>query len=107
MTTIDWKRGDSFVVDESGMLADGVALDMTGWTIASQIRTQRSDTLVANLAVTWLNQDIGAYHLECVDTTAWPIGKLLWDIQFTDPDGYVTSTETVTINCIKDQTRPA
>jgi hypothetical protein len=102
---IEWKRGDSFVVDEPGMLADGQPLDMTGWTVESQIRRKDTGELVATMAQSWTTRGIGAFRLEVKDTTAWPLIVLAWDVQLTDPAGYVASTPTRYIRCKQDETR--
>jgi hypothetical protein len=123
MSTIDWKRGDSFLVEELGMLKpdpDGTlkmivngeevpasALDMTGWAVASQIRRKDSDELVCDLEFAWVNQVQGSYRLQAKDTSAWPLAMLSWDVQFTNPDGFISSSETMFIRCKKDQTRAA
>jgi hypothetical protein len=118
---VDWKRGDSFRVDELGMLiedANGALtmevngaqvkaspLDMTGWTVASQMRRKDTDELVADLDFSWTDQATGKYSLQAKDTTKWPVTTLAWDVQFTDPSGFVTSSETKYFRIIKDQTR--
>lgn len=123
MSVIDWKRGDSFRVDELGMLtedADGLltmevngkpvkasVLDMTGWTVASQMRRKDDGTLVADLEFAWIDRLTGKYGLQVKDTTGWPLTTLAWDVQFTDPSGFVTSSETQFIRIKQDQTRAA
>lgn len=121
MGSINWKQGDSFIADEAGMMVadpdgtltmivNGAAvkaklLDMTGWQVKSQVRRKDTDELVCELDFSWTNQVAGAYRLQAKDTTAWPLTQLAWDVQYTDPDGYVTSSETQYIRCTKDQTR--
>lgn len=139
MNTIEWKRGDSFVVNESGVLVSdptggktmtvratmrsGVLvedatgtltmsvparlLDMTGWNVLSHIRRKDTSALVCALDLLWTNRVAGAFTLEAKDTTTWPVGLLLWDVQYTDPSGYVASTETMAIKCKADQTTAA
>lgn len=123
MEVFDHKRGDSFRVDELGMLverADGpltmivdgkelraAVLDLTGWGVASQLRRRDTGELVADLVVTWNDRTTGTYSLTALDTLAWPVTTLAWDVQFTAPDGFVTSSETKYIRIKKDQTRAA
>ena len=118
---IEWKRGDSFRVDELGMLKQDDSgtltmvvngaqvkaspLDMTGWTVASQVRRKDTGELVADLDFAWTDQATGKYSLSAKDTTEWPVAMLAWDVQFTDPDGFVTSSETQLIRIKQDQTR--
>ena len=42
--------------------------------------------------------------LACQDTSAWPVARLLLDVQFTSPAGEVRSTSTVQIYSIRDIT---
>ena len=123
MEVIDHKRGDSFRVDELGMLVQDDAgtltmivngvpmkarvLDMTGWAVASQLRNKQTGELVADLAHAWTDQATGKYSLTALDTTAWPVATLAWDVQFTDPDGFKTSSETRYIRIKADTTRAA
>ena len=121
MEAIDWKRGDSFRVDELGMLVqdpngtltmivNGVEmrasiLNMTGWIVASQVRRKDNGELVADLDFAWTDQATGKYSLTKKDTTGWPLTMLVWDVQFTAPDGFVTSSETKYIRIKCDTTR--
>lgn len=121
MSLIDWKRGDSFRVDELGMLKEdpegeltmdvggklvkASPLDMTGWEVRSQMRRKDTGALVADLVHVWTDRATGKYSLQALDTTGWPITTLAWDVQFTGPDGFVTSSETQYIRIKADQTR--
>jgi hypothetical protein len=100
---IQHKRGDSFKV--SGVYENdaGAASPLTGTTITSQIRN-RNNALVSELAVIVDDIPNGLYHLDAGDTSNWPIDLLWWDIQFTSSAG-VGSSETVTIDVVKDVTR--
>jgi len=123
MEVFDHKRGDSFRVDELGMLVqddagaltmivDGVEvraslLDLTAWGIASQLRRKDTGELVADLEVIERDRTKGQYSLQAKETDAWPVTTLSWDVQFTSPDGFKTSSETKYIRIKKDQTRTA
>lgn len=123
MKMIDWKRGDSFRVDELGMLVEDAngtltmevngeqvpasVLDMTDWEVKSQMRRKDTGELVADLEHAWTDRATGKYTLQVKDTTAWPLTTLAWDVQFTDPTGFVTSSETQYIRIKQDQTRAA
>lgn len=120
-TVIEWKRGDSFVLVEPGTLVENASgtltmnvngasvpasyLDMAGWTVKSQIRNKATGELVSDMAFSWLDQSIGSYQIEVKDTSQWPLATLAQDIEFTDPIGYVSSSETIYIRCKIDQTR--
>jgi len=105
MAAFDHKRGDTFVLN-SDVASDGVAADITNWTISSQIRDM-GDTIVQSLTVTVTDAVNGRLKLSATpaQTALWPIGKMSCDIEFTDGSGIVTSTETFTINVILDITR--
>jgi hypothetical protein len=104
MITLDFKRGDTFLLTGEGTVAD-VAEDMTGWTVASQVRN--GSTLLHNLTLTWVDRPNGKYQLSCppVNTATWPAKLLVCDIQYTTDTGQVISTETFGINCIADVTQ--
>ena len=100
---ITHKRGDSLLLTVSlpASIPDG---QFAGWTPASQVRTDK-DELVASLDVVWVNPATArTLTLACQDTSAWPVARLLLDVQFTSPAGEVRSTSTVQIYSIRDIT---
>lgn len=105
MATFIHKRGDTFSLSSS-VENEGVAVDITGWTIESQVR-QSDDTLVQALTVTITDAVNGLFTISAtaLQTESWPIASLLCDIEFTEPSGEVNSTETFTISVQKDITR--
>ena len=106
MNVISHKRGDTLTL---GLLWEegGSAIDLTGYTVAAQIRT-RTDVLIAALTVTVADQTTqrGRFTITATATAtaAWPIGSFECDIQFTIA-GVVTSSETFGFNVVKDITR--
>jgi hypothetical protein len=94
------KRGDtfSFEVSLNGTVWDGAAVG----ELKSQIR-DLADTLVADLIVT-VTETPGTFRFKAADTSNWPIGTVVTDIQRTAPDGTITSSETLKIPVIKDVT---
>jgi hypothetical protein len=105
MATITHKRGDTFELTLT-LENDGNAVDITNFTIASQIR-QQDDTLVQALTVTKIDPVNGQFTLTAVDTSTddWPIANLEVDVEFIEADGTVSSSETFNINVLKDITR--
>lgn len=97
MTKIKFKRGDTFALD-----AD-VGQSIVGWSIRSQVRF--GDQLVATLTITATDEEAGTYRITAGDTSDWPAKQLAWDIEYTNDDGVVISTETITIDCQADVTR--
>lgn len=100
--TIPFKRGDTFLV-EGSVSDNAVPVDLTGWTIRSQVRN--GEALVADLGVTITNAAAGQYQLTKNDTTSWPVKDLSCDIEYTTDSGQIVSTETFTISCKADVTR--
>jgi hypothetical protein len=95
--TLSIKRGDTFDLVNTTPLSmegpSGTVIDFTGWTAAAQLR-ERGE-LVADLTFSWLDATEGLFRLHSAESTsAWPLGELLCDIEFTAPDGTVVSTET-------------
>jgi hypothetical protein len=104
--TIQHKRGDTFdrvlLIPES-TFADGYFLL---WDVASQIRTARGK-FVADLTATWADPaaDTRFLRLFYEPTTAWPLGDLELDVQLTrQSDGFIQSTETITVQVLRDVT---
>ena len=101
------KRGDTFLlaatVNASG---DTTPLDLTGRTVRSQAR--RTGALVQELTVTITDAEAGEFTLgaTATETAEWPLGRLACDIERTDADGHVESSETFTIEVTEDVTLP-
>lgn len=98
-TTLDHKRGDTFIVN-----CTRTDTDITDWTITSQIRDYE-DVLIVDCDVTITDAAEGQYTVRVDDTTEWPVGSLLWDIQCIDTANIVKSTDTVKIRVVADITR--
>lgn len=109
MADITHKRGDTF--DQTIVLPDSIADgEMVGWTGTSQLRTARG-ALVADLAVSWPDDPVRRnVRLFFADTTGWqlsdPHALHVMDVEFVrTSDGYVRSTDTMTVAVIEDVTR--
>lgn len=99
MQVFDIKHGDTFVarcvyLDAAGLPADYVAL---GVSIASAVR-QSTGELAGTLSVT-PGAGVGEFTLRG-STSAWPVGRLRWDIKFT-VGSEVFSTQTAVIDVTK------
>lgn len=103
-TLTPFKRGDAFQLGATAKDAAGVTIDLTLVTIRSQVRTAAA-ALVAELLVSKANQttDKGEFALSCVDTTAWPPGYLVIDIEQRVGAG-ITSSETMRLPVLEDVT---
>lgn len=107
MPSFTHKHGDSFR-PQCTYTVNGVAASIAGVSIASQIRTY-CEELVCSLEVYGRNDGAGTFSLRPTGLnsaeTDWPVDTLYWDIQYTDANGLVRSTETITINVVRDETR--
>jgi hypothetical protein len=99
------KRGDTFsltntVTDPNN---GNAVVDITGWTIRSQIR--RGKNLTQELTVTITDAVNGVFTLvaPAVDTAGWKVDTHTCDIQVTRPSG-VTSSETFNVVVCEDVT---
>ena len=103
MQKVYHKRGDTFLPDCTYLDSTGVAAAYAslGISIKSQVRT-RSGQLVSNLTVT-AGTGIGEFILDSGATEDWPIGSLLWDVQFTQ-GGHIFSTQSAELVVSDDVT---
>jgi len=91
------KQGDTFSLD-AVVKGDGVALDITGWAVACELRT-RAGTLIDTLTATVTSAASGLYTLAesaAGVTASWQVGVLEFDVKYT-LSGVVVHTETVPI----------
>lgn len=101
------KRGDTLALDCS------VDVDLDGWTVRAQIRRGPSQHLLADCDVAILEYDAEsaithfAITVSAEETAKWPLGSAEMDIEYTDPDGLVQSTETIMLDVQRDITRAA
>ena len=107
MINIKFKRGDTFRIGAA--VAEGTPSapkDLTGFGVRASLKDRT--TLVADLTVDWTDRTGGTFDLvaEATATAAWPTKTLLCDIEYTDPDGTVLSTETFEVSVIADVTTP-
>lgn len=105
---IEIKRGDSFDygVAIPSEFSDG---HFVGWTVASQLRRNNTQgSLIATFETSWDNPaTTRMLRLLKIDTTGWPLGSAIFDVQFTRvSDGYRLSTETAEVIVVKDVTTP-
>jgi len=104
MNQIAIKRGETLLLECTVANPDGSPLDLTGWTIASQIRDGH-DALIATLTVDLHAPAAGQYRLRCNPTAAWPIGRAYMDIAYNDVGGRAITTETLTISVDREVTQ--
>jgi hypothetical protein len=98
------KQGDAFRYVGQAKIG-AVALDCTGWGIASQIRSE-TGLLLATLDAEWTEAGLGLYRLRAPsETTGWQPGRYSLDIELTSPAGERASTPTVPVLVEPDNTR--
>ncbi|CBX87961.1 structural, host-like protein [Roseovarius Plymouth podovirus 1] len=104
--TYPFVRGDDFSITMT--LTDpqnnDAPVDITNWTIASQVRYQRR--LIDDLVVTKDDPVNGVLTLSKIrtDTMLWPARTVKCDIQFDRPEGRISS-QTFLIEVTEDQTQ--
>lgn len=96
------KRGDTFAIHVDLADSEEAPLLLTTDQIKCQIRSGY-DKLIDTLDVA-LTQIDGRYLLTSSDTSSWPIGELVADIQI-DIEGVITSSDDLIIPVKKDVTR--
>lgn len=104
---MNFKRGDTWLFIGPLDFSQGNPETLAGWTIESQGR-KKDGTLIQDFEVEITDpvNRIIRHHAPFADTRVWSVGPMFLDVQCTDPDGVVTSTETVRVDVIDDQTRP-
>ena len=100
----NFKRGDTMLLTVTYKV-DGIPTSISTIDIASQIRTQYG-TLIDSMIVTKSGSSTGVFTLapSDSDTSAWPLGNLLCDIEFTQ-SGNIRSTETFGIVVVEEITK--
>lgn len=104
-----FKRGSTWRV--SGVLrdSDGALVNLTGWAVASKLRTP-AGVEVASLSCTVHADQVGhrgefEVFAAAAATALWPLGAARWDIRLTDAGGDVTHTKTVAVTIEEPVTR--
>ena len=99
------KRGDTFTL-ACTYKQNNMVYDVTNFTIRSQVRDS-SGALVEELTVAKADQTEhpGVFVLSAADPMDWPVDVLSCDIQFSDAEGMVRSTQTFQIPVIEDVTQ--
>ena len=104
MENVTIKRGDSF--NFSAAITDDSDVAISG--IASKLKCQIRDldgNLITEMTITE-GGTAGTYIFRSGDTSNWAADeKLYCDIQYTDADGIIASTETFGITVREDVTR--
>lgn len=101
MSSVSHKQGDHFewVVT---LTDDNLAVDITSWSIRAQIRN--NDTLIASLTITKTDPTNGVFTASATaaQTDTWAAGSHRCDIEFTDDNSIVLSTNTFEVIILED-----
>jgi hypothetical protein len=101
------KKGDTWSLAAQADvrdLATGNKADLTGWQIASQLRAADSGALITDFVCTLVDPAAQTFTHVAANTTTWPEGLAVLDVQFTSPSGQTVSTDTATIRIVPDVT---
>lgn len=101
---IKFKQGDTYIVSCQLTDDDDQPIDITNFDIRSQVRTP-SNELIAQLEITKTDSPLGMFEMEEADTQDWPAGCQFQDIEYTDDQGIIVSTQTFKIDVQKDITQ--
>ena len=106
MATFKVKRGDDLEIIAIVSL-DGSIVDLTGWIVRCQARLK--DELIHEFTVEIPDPAGGQVNISApaAITEGWAVGTMESDIELVDDEGKKTSTDTFTIEVIKDITRAA
>ena len=102
-TLPNFKRGDTFAFIAT--IRDQIGDPITG--VSANLRSQVRDKMgfkYADLSVSE-TETPGSYLFQVQDTTSWPADTSIYtDIEYTDGQGTITSSETIEIPVVKDVT---
>lgn len=101
---LKFKQGDTYIVSCQLTDNDDQPINITNFTIRSQVRTP-TDDLIAELTITKTDSELGMFDMEETDTQSWPVGCQFQDIEYTDGDGIIVSTQTFKIDVQQDITQ--
>jgi len=86
------RRGDTLLLQLTVLADDGVPIDLTNLTLASQVRDAQ-DNLVATLSVV-ASTVTGVATITQRGTALWPVGTLRADIKAITTGGVIVHSET-------------
>lgn len=109
---LKFKRGSSFLF-AGQILLNGQVADMTGWALRSQLRgvvsSPQGDVIgetIAEIPVSWSNASQGLVVLgDDSDTSEWPVGNAVIDIEASAPSGSKVITQTEKVQIVERVTR--
>jgi len=104
MEVINIKNNETFEYFGQFKDAAGAAPDLSGWSVASQVR-RSNGALVESLIVAWVDVTTAQFHMKSAQiSSTWPVEPLLCDLKLSDAEGRTISTDTFLIRVEKGQT---
>ena len=97
MTQVRIKQGETLLLECAYTTDAGVAINVTGWTIRSQVRDTHNN-LLGDLVVDLHTPVTGQFSITYANTALWPAGPARMDIAYEDGTGRVIYTDTVSIS---------
>lgn len=101
------KRGDTLAIDFVCADEAGIGQDLTGYAVRSHLVFGADDPIVLTVAIDPDQTTNPGSVLVSYDgsTAAWPVAVGRFDLEFTDPDGRIESSETIDLCVVEDVTR--
>ena len=102
---IEFKRGDSLSLYWEVSDGPGKPRDITGWQFFAQLF--RGDEKVADFECAIQNAGQGLVRLSILDTSAFPVGDLSFDVVMVlpEPAGFTITSPTARITCTNRKTQ--
>lgn len=103
----EFKVSDTVMLGCAALDEDDLPADLTGVTVASQVRDS-ADELLCDMEVVPVDLSIGTFELWGPADAEWAAGDFRIDVQYTTPGlrELVRSSETFYLRMVQDVTRP-
>ena len=96
MAVIHLRKGDDFEA-QVDCKRDGVAEDMTGWTLEADMRYANCAPVVLTVAWETIATGIAVVSLAATSTSSLHVGEYELQVRAIDPDGKKSSSRPVTV----------
>lgn len=108
---LDHKRGRTWRESITVRDATGALVDLTGWTVTSQLRRRAEAADIVQTFTCTVHPDQVTHRGEfevyasAASTATWPLDQLAWDIRIVDAGGDVDITDTIGVHVSEAVTR--
>lgn len=102
---IEFKRGDSLSLYWEVSDGPGKPRDVTGWQFFAQL--YRADEKIADFDCAIQSAGQGLVRLSILDTSAFPLGDLTFDVVMVlpEPAGFTITSPTANLRCVARKTQ--